>query len=115
MEAMSNSMSKSKHTPGPWDKVLSGGYVMKGGKPFPEFSFEVKEKGESWIDMWKRTQPERDKKYEEAKANRRLQRMAPEMLEMLEHCRKVLGGEVAGWHTDVLQVEALIAKVKGEE
>lgn len=48
---------------------------------------EIRQEGESWLDMKDRTQPIRDLKEKESIANAKLIACAPELLEMLDEAR----------------------------
>jgi len=104
--------NKTKHTPGPWDKILPLGAVIKNGVKFPRPVNEERREGESWLEMRDRTQPERDKNDQEEMANQRLQKMAPEMLEMLEYFKIDIerGQDISEHYSDIVD---LIDKAKG--
>ena len=64
---------------------------------------------ESWLDMRKRTEPERIACYIEQKANTLLISKAHEMLEMLEKCRRTLKDV---YNCDTIEIEQLIKENK---
>lgn len=114
-------MSAHKHTPGPWN-IVHGSIQHANGTIASTWSprkvSEDREDGESWLDMRRRTEPERDAVAAEQRANARLIAAAPELLEALEpfaHATLTHTGQVIGLtREDFERAIAAIAKATGE-
>ena len=63
--------------------VANGNNIAFTG--IPRHVSEIRNEGESWLDMRNRTEPERKAVEEEQKANARLIAAAPDMLEALQN------------------------------
>jgi len=86
---------ETKHTKEKWIYIKSNKSVVANGNNIaftgaPRFVSEIRNEGESWLDMRQRTEPERKSIDEEQEANARLIASAPDLLQALNDLCEVI-------------------------
>lgn len=79
---------ETKHTKKTWIYIASNNSIVADGNNIaftgsPRFVSEIRNEGESWLEMRQRTEPERIAIEEERSANARLIASAPDLLQAL--------------------------------